>query len=209
MAASVPQADNWISSGRGGSICSRPSLFFTYRESKEASMILTGLEIKRQVALGNIKISDFNENQLGPNSYNLRLAPELMVYKEAILDPKRENRTATASHSGERPGSSPRASLSGQNHGIYRNSWLRSHAGGGAPLLAGTACSSMWQPASADVGFAGNWTLELSCIHPIVLYPRHGDLPNLLQHHPGRRAGIPWQIPAQPRRHCQPALTRR
>ena len=59
-------------------------------------MILTGLEIKRQVALGNIKISDFNENQLGPNSYNLRLAPELMVYKEAILDPKRENRTATA-----------------------------------------------------------------------------------------------------------------
>ena len=42
-------------------------------------MILTGHEIRHQVELGNIVIEDFNETQLGPNSYNLRLGDELLV----------------------------------------------------------------------------------------------------------------------------------
>lgn len=51
-------------------------------------MILTGNEIKLRMAAGDIVISDFDEARLNPNSYNLRLAPELMVYSEAVLDPK-------------------------------------------------------------------------------------------------------------------------
>ena len=57
-------------------------------------MILTGHEIRHQVELGNIVIEDFNEAQLGPNSYNLRLGDELLVYKEAILDPRKDMKTA-------------------------------------------------------------------------------------------------------------------
>lgn len=36
-------------------------------------MILTGNEIKNEISKGNISISDFDEKQLNPNSYNLRL----------------------------------------------------------------------------------------------------------------------------------------
>ena len=46
-------------------------------------MILTGNEIKLQREAGNIIISDWEESRLGPNSYNLRLSPELMAYKES------------------------------------------------------------------------------------------------------------------------------
>lgn len=42
--------------------------------------ILTGHEIKMQNAGGGLKISPFNEAQLGPNSYNVRLGDQLLVY---------------------------------------------------------------------------------------------------------------------------------
>jgi dCTP deaminase len=51
-------------------------------------MILSGKEIKRK--LGNeIVIEPFNDRQLGPNSYNLRLHDELIVYEDAVLDMKK------------------------------------------------------------------------------------------------------------------------
>ena len=46
--------------------------------------MLSGLEIKRQVELGNIVISNFNEKQLNPNSYNIKLGKRLKVYTKAI-----------------------------------------------------------------------------------------------------------------------------
>ena len=55
-------------------------------------MILTGSEIRDRVNSGKLVIEDFDTARLGPNSYNLRLAPELMVYDEIVLDPKRQNR---------------------------------------------------------------------------------------------------------------------
>ena len=56
-------------------------------------MILSANEIKQRISTGEIKIQDFDEARLGPNSYNLRLAEDLMVYREAVLDPKQDNRT--------------------------------------------------------------------------------------------------------------------
>ena len=54
-------------------------------------MILTGSEIKAQMG-GNIVIEPFDERQLNPNSYNLRLHNELLVYEEIVLDMRRPNR---------------------------------------------------------------------------------------------------------------------
>ena len=45
--------------------------------------MLSGLEIKRQIELGNIKIEPFNEKQLNPNSYNIKLGKHLKVYEAA------------------------------------------------------------------------------------------------------------------------------
>ena len=54
-------------------------------------MILSGSEIKARLGT-DIGIDPFNEDQLNPNSYNLRLHDELLVYEEIILDMKRPNR---------------------------------------------------------------------------------------------------------------------
>lgn len=46
--------------------------------------MLSGLEIKKQINLGNIVISEFDESRLNPNSYNIRLGNTLKVYKKAV-----------------------------------------------------------------------------------------------------------------------------
>ena len=53
-------------------------------------MILSGKEIERQIG-GNIIIEPFDKSRLNPNSYNLTLAPELLVYENTVLDMKVPN----------------------------------------------------------------------------------------------------------------------
>jgi dCTP deaminase len=53
-------------------------------------MILSGPEIKR-VLNKDIFIEPFVESRLNPNSYNLTLSPELMVYTDLPLDMKKPN----------------------------------------------------------------------------------------------------------------------
>lgn len=54
-------------------------------------MILSGHEIRRQLGL-NIHIDPFDESKLNPNSYNLSLHDELLVYEEVVLDMRKSNR---------------------------------------------------------------------------------------------------------------------
>jgi len=49
--------------------------------------MLSGLEIKRAIELGNIVISDFDESRLNPNSYNIRLGKNLKIYKAGTYTP--------------------------------------------------------------------------------------------------------------------------
>ena len=53
-------------------------------------MILSGREIAAQQGKG-IEIIPFSPDQVNPNSYNLKLHNELLVYDEDILDMKKEN----------------------------------------------------------------------------------------------------------------------
>jgi len=55
-------------------------------------MILSGLEIKNKLGK-DIIIEPFDEKLLNPNSYNLRLHNELLVYEEDVLDMKKLNKT--------------------------------------------------------------------------------------------------------------------
>ena len=54
-------------------------------------MILTGSEITAQMG-NNILIEPFDQERLNPNSYNLSLHNELLVYEEIVLDMQRPNR---------------------------------------------------------------------------------------------------------------------
>jgi dCTP deaminase len=53
--------------------------------------MLTGPEIVRQRYLGAIIIEPFIESHVGPNSYDLRLSDELLVYDPGVLDMKSMN----------------------------------------------------------------------------------------------------------------------
>lgn len=63
---------------------------FLENENKENKMILSGSEIKRQINK-KIFIEPFDESRINPNSYNLSLADELLVYENDTLDMKLEN----------------------------------------------------------------------------------------------------------------------
>ena len=53
-------------------------------------MLLSGKEIKKNLG-DKIVIDPFRDSQLNPNSYNLRLADELLVYESDTLDMKKNN----------------------------------------------------------------------------------------------------------------------
>lgn len=133
-------------------------------------MILTGNEIKMQATAGNIYIEDFSPDRLGPNSYNLRLAPELLMYTEAILDPKARNRTREIEIPAEgyilRPGK------------LYLAKTMeRTTTRNLVPMLVGRSSIGRLgifvhvTAGFGDIGFDGNWTLELTCVEPVRVYP--------------------------------------
>ena len=57
-------------------------------------MILSGREIVREMGRG-IVIEPFDERRVNPNSYNLSLHGELLVYRDEVLDMKTSNETET------------------------------------------------------------------------------------------------------------------
>lgn len=132
-------------------------------------MILSGLEIEKNLGNG-IVISPFNPSQLGPNSYNLRLHNELLVYDNPVLDMKTDNpsRLITIPESGYllEPGV---LYLGRTAEYTVTNKFVpmiegRSSVGRLGIFIHSTA-------GFGDVGFAGFWTLEISCIKPVRIYP--------------------------------------
>ncbi|ETJ34437.1 Deoxycytidine triphosphate deaminase, partial [human gut metagenome] len=55
-------------------------------------MILSGKEILKNIGK-DILIEPFDENRINPNSYNLSLFNELLVYENNVLDMKTPNPT--------------------------------------------------------------------------------------------------------------------
>jgi len=131
-------------------------------------MILSGLEIKKR--LGNeIKIEPYDEKYLNPNSYNLRLHNELLIYEDDILDMKRPNKTRSLIISEE--------GLLLEPGRLYLGRTLEyTKTEGFVPMLEGRSSIGrlgLYVHVTAgfgDVGFSGYWTLEIQCIQPIRIY---------------------------------------
>lgn len=133
-------------------------------------MMLTANEIKQRISTGEIKIQDFSEARLGPNSYNLRLDEDLMAYREAVLDPKQDNRTNLIHIPPEGLVLKP-----GQLYLANTMEYTETH--GLVPMLIGRSSIGrlgLFVHVTAgfgDIGFSGRWTLELVPTHPIKVYP--------------------------------------
>lgn len=132
-------------------------------------MILSGLEIKKRLGK-DIFISDFDEKRLNPNSYNLRLHNELLVYDEEILDMKKNHKTKKIIIPEEGLVLQPGVLYLGRTVEHTRTENL-------VPMLEGRSSIGrlgLYIHVTAgfgDVGFNGYWTLEISCIQPIRIYP--------------------------------------
>jgi dCTP deaminase len=132
-------------------------------------MILSGLEIAKHVG-GNIKIEPYDAKNLGPNSYNLRLHDELLVYTDRTLDMKRQNATEAMRIPADgmifEPGRLylARTVEYTETHGFIPMIEGRSSIGRLGMCIHVTA-------GFGDVGFCGYWTLEIFVLQPIRVYP--------------------------------------
>lgn len=131
-------------------------------------MILSGKEIKNRLDK-DIIIEPFNENQLNPNSYNLRLHNELLVYDEVVLDMRKPNET--------RKLIIPEEGLVLQPGKLYLGRTIEyTKTENCVPMLEGRSSIGRLglfihvTAGFGDVGFSGYWTLEIFCVEPIRIY---------------------------------------
>lgn len=157
-------------------------------------MILTKAAILDHLQKNNIRITPFDPDLLNPNSYNVRLAPELLVYRtaqskwyhrlawklfpvlaekfdlpQAALDIHAENDTI--------PLRIPKKGLVLEPGLLYLGRTMeRTYCAQHVPLYEGRSSTARLGLEShicggwGDVGFSGTWTLEIRCTHPIRIY---------------------------------------
>ena len=131
-------------------------------------MILSGRMIKERLGK-DIIIDPFNEKFLNPNSYNLRLHNELLIYDDDVLDMKKENKASSIMI--------PDEGLVLEPGRLYLGRTIEyTETFNCVPMLEGRSSIGrlgLFVHVTAgfgDVGFKGFWTLEMHCIHPIRVY---------------------------------------
>ena len=131
-------------------------------------MILSGLEIERRMG-SDIVIEPYDKKLLNPNSYNLRLSDELLVYKNHELDMATPNDFERSTIPAEglllKPGK------------LYLGRTLEFTATENlVPMLEGRSSVGRLglfihvTAGFGDVGFRGFWTLEILCVQPVRIY---------------------------------------
>lgn len=132
-------------------------------------MILSGKEIQRHMGK-DIVIQPFDPKCLNPNSYNLSLHNELLVYENRLLDMKLPNPVKTLTI--------PESGLVLEPDKLYlgrTNEFTQTDRF--VPMLEGRSSVGRLglfihvTAGFGDVGFAGYWTLEIFCVQPIRIYP--------------------------------------
>ena len=131
-------------------------------------MILSGKEIEKQINK-NIFIDPFNPEQLNPNSYNLKLHNELLIYENDKLDMKKDNPAGRINI--------PEDGLDLEPGVLYLGRTAEfTETKGYVPMLEGRSSVGRLglfihvTAGFGDVGFTGYWTLEIFCVQPIRIY---------------------------------------
>lgn len=132
-------------------------------------MILTGEEIRRQAALGNIVIEPFSDDQINPNSYNVSLGEVIHTYESAELDSSRPNAIRSTVI--------PPSGLLLEPGELYLGHTAESLGSSKyVPLLFGRSSVGrlgLFIEITApigDIGFFGEWTLMLTPVVPLRVY---------------------------------------
>jgi dCTP deaminase len=133
-------------------------------------MILSGKEIEKQVEKGRIIIEPFERRNLNPNSYNYRLGIQYVIVNEKhSLDGDRGDvslRPIPEEGLLLQPG---RVYLASTHEIIGSSTYVTSLIGRSSVGRLG-----LFLQISSDLGNLGpahKWTLELTCVQPIIIYP--------------------------------------
>ncbi len=136
------------------------------RQDKE--MILSGKEIESRIGQ-DIKIDPYNKSQLNPNSYNLKLHKELLIYSDSVLDMKKKNETEKIKIPADGLILQPNKLYLGRTQEYTETENL-------VPMLEGRSSIGRLglfihvTAGFGDVGFKGYWTLEIFSVQPIRIY---------------------------------------
>jgi dCTP deaminase len=145
------------------------TIFAQSFEELHSHMILSGTEIKSRLG-SDINISPFSDDNLNPNSYNLTLHNEVLVYEEIVLDMRKPNRVNRLEIPEEGLVLRPETLYLGrtveftETHNLVPMIEGRSSVGRLGLFVHVTA-------GFGDVGFRGYWTLEMFAVQPVRIYP--------------------------------------
>ena len=132
-------------------------------------MILSDSRILEEIDKGTIKIEPYNRDCLGSNSYDVHLGKWLATYREHILDAKKHNEIEYFEI--------PDDGFVLYPHIFYLGvtaEYTETHAH--VPFLEGKSSTGRLgidihaTAGKGDVGFCGNWTLEISVKQPVKVY---------------------------------------
>ncbi len=132
-------------------------------------MILSGKEIEKRLQQ-DIIIEPYSPARVNPNSYNLRLHDELLVYDEPYLDMKKAHKYNKIII--------PKEGLLLETNRLYLGRTMEyTETYNLVPMLEGRSSIGRLglfihvTAGFGDVGFCGYWTLEIFCVQPIKIYP--------------------------------------
>lgn len=133
-------------------------------------MILSDKKILDSLEKGTIVIEPYRRECLGTNSYDVHLGPYLAVYQDRVLDAKKHNKT--------NPIEIPAKGIVLEPGTLYLGAteeYTETH--NSVPFLEGKSSVGRLgidihaTAGKGDVGFCNHWTLEISCVQPVRVYP--------------------------------------
>ena len=129
-------------------------------------MILTDKRILEEMEKGTIKVVPYNRADLGSNSYDVHLGSTMALYVDEVLDAKKHNTIEYFEIPDEGIVLEPSKFYLG-----VTLEYTETHAH--VPFLEGKSSTGRLgidihaTAGKGDVGFCGNWTLEISCKQPV------------------------------------------
>lgn len=132
-------------------------------------MILSDKRILEEIEKQTIKIEPYRRECLGSNSYDVHLGKHLATYKDKVLDARKHNMIDHFEI--------PEEGFILQPGELYlgvTQEYTETHTH--IPFLEGKSSTGRLgidihaTAGKGDVGFCGNWTLEISCKIPVRVY---------------------------------------
>jgi len=138
--------------------------------------MLTGARIEEEVQNRRIVIDDYSPLRLNPNSYNLRIADTLIVYKKHLFKPLDAHSKILPEDCKTIP--IPEDGLVLKPNRLYIGSTIEK-AGSDfyIPMLNGRSSTGRLgmsihiTAGFGDIGFKSTWTLEITVVEPLRIYP--------------------------------------